>query len=769
MSLTGPGGLGKTRLAHAVARSAAQRVVHFVELAGVTRDGDVTGEVAAALGLGENRRVEDPVLGILDVLGPGSALLVLDNCEQVVDGVAALVRDLVARTAELRVLTTTRAPLGLSSESVYLLPELDPDTAVALFRARAAAARPDVELPPDAVAEVCRHLDGLPLAVELAAARVRVMSVPEISRGLRDRFALLRGGPRDAPERHRTLLAVVDWSWNLLDDDGRAAMRALSVFPGGFSAAAASAVVGAGALDVLEHLVDQSLLKVADTAAGTRFRMLEAVRELGAARLAEAGGTQDAIGRFLDWARAFGVAHVGAPFGPAPAAPVERMRVEQDNLVQALRLAVGRADAATVTAVVAVLASLWTVESNYVRMSALSGEPEWLLSHYRPGPDMVETTRSAAALLTTYAFVLDQPRATRSLAVLHRLPPAPPDTALRAITVLLTAPPGSLDDLAADADPLVAGTAVSVRSYARASAGDLAGAAADAERALAAFTRATSPLLHVIAMLRVAELHMQTDRGADALAYYEAALRVPGLPRNWPEVLGLRDAAVLASLQAGALDEAQELLDSAAGGGPEDVTFGSRSFELGVRGELQLARGDVDAGLGLWRAALEVISHDEASRILQEPGLEPWLLELGSVAVVAHARAGRPEPVEDTVAALERVLPRLLADEDHSTVLYAGLPLCGAILVALGTTDIARGDARSGVRLIALAERFSFLRQFAPTMSGERVRADAERADGPAYAEAVSAYAGLPAERLRDAAREAIAQRVRANSDLAQR
>src|SRR6185295_5477908 len=129
----------------------------------------------------------------------------LDNCEHVVRGTAALVQALVSRCRDLRVLTTSRAPLGLSSESVYPLPELDLPTMVELFGQRARATRPDIDLPPIVVEDLCRRLDGLPLGVELAAARVRVMSVTEIADRLDDRFALLRGSPRDAPDRHRTL------------------------------------------------------------------------------------------------------------------------------------------------------------------------------------------------------------------------------------------------------------------------------------------------------------------------------------------------------------------------------------------------------------------------------------------------------------------------------------------------------------------------------------------------------------------------------------
>jgi DNA-binding SARP family transcriptional activator len=179
-SIVGPGGLGKTRLAHVVARQAEQNVVHLVALAGVGRPDEVVGEVASALGLGESRHRAmagtDVLTGILGALGGGPALLVLDNCEHVLDGVADLVRVLVSMTRDLTVLTTSRAPLGLSSESVYPLPELTMATTVELFERRARAARPGVELPAVAVEDLCRHLAGLPLAVELAAARTRVMS-----------------------------------------------------------------------------------------------------------------------------------------------------------------------------------------------------------------------------------------------------------------------------------------------------------------------------------------------------------------------------------------------------------------------------------------------------------------------------------------------------------------------------------------------------------------------------------------------------------------
>jgi predicted ATPase len=428
-SIIGPGGLGKTRLANAVSRRAEQRAVYVVGLAGVTADEDVAGEVASVLGVGEARPGQlgaprDVLHGIVDTLGSGSVLLVLDNCEHVINGAAELVRALVSMTADLRVLTTSRAPLGLSSESVYPLPELSLRTSVELFEQRARAARPGIDLPAEPVTELCGHLDGLPLAVELAAARVRIMSVAEIARGLDDRFALLRGGPRDAPERHQTLHAVVDWSWSLLDDAGRDAMRMLSVFPGGFTAEAAGRLLGARAPDLLDRLVAQSLLKVAETPAGTRFAMLETVREFSTARRDQAGESARATEALLAWARDFGMAHHDAPFGADAFAPLARIRAEQDNLVHALRLALATPDTETVAATVAVLGALWTIESNYSRMATLVADTAWPLSHFRPGPGLVDVTRTALAMSASYAYLIQGLGATRWLVALRRLPPA---------------------------------------------------------------------------------------------------------------------------------------------------------------------------------------------------------------------------------------------------------------------------------------------------------------------------------------------------------
>ncbi|MEV0203832.1 BTAD domain-containing putative transcriptional regulator [Streptomyces sp. NPDC050788] len=767
-SVVGPGGLGKTRLASAVARDAEQRVVHLVPLAGVRRDADVAAEVGSALGVGESLRPGaggDVVTGILGALGPGPALLVLDNCEQVVQGVADLVRTLVSRTRDLRVLTTSRAPLGLSSETVYPLPELDLATTVELFEQRARAARPGIELPADAVAALCRRLDGLPLATELAAARVRVMSVAEIAARLEDRFALLRGGPRDAPQRHRTLHAVVDWSWNLLDDDGRSALRALSVVPDGFTAGTAGQLLGmTDVLEVLEDLVDQSLLRVTDTPYGTRFRMLETVREFAAAHRERAGEDATVTDRFLDWARQFGVAHHDGPFGPDPLASWQLIRAEQDNLVHALRLALAREDLDSLAAVAAVLAGLWSTEANYPRLIALGEDCARPLSHYRPGPAHVEPARTAATLLATNLFMGMGSGAARTLVTLRRLPPAEPDTMVRAMATVLCAFPRILTDHAAlnalcdSGKPLLAGVANCVAGYVWENENRPDRALAAARRMVEALGDRDVPLLRIWPASRLAELCLRSERGAEAVVHLRAALDTLERLGAWHDAIGIRWGMMLAHLQTGDLDAAEHWLEEALRHQPEGAGPDIFTPDLGARAEMALARGDVETGLGLWRRALQRL---EQGRTLPLAGdelhLEGWVLELQSVALTAHARHGRTDLVAPLAAALPGRLTALLTHRgSRSPSSTAEFPVCGALLLALGAAALAEGEGERGARLVALAERFRALRNFQPTMSSARAREEAVDAGGAAYEDAVASYAALDGEGLRQAALGAV-------------
>ncbi|MFJ4785753.1 ATP-binding protein [Streptomyces sp. NPDC088794] len=777
VTVVGPGGLGKTRLSHAVSRAAAQPVVHFVPLAGVTSDADVTDEVASAVGAGEGGRFAgggDMVSGIVAALGTGPALLVLDNCEHVVDGAADLVRELVSRSKELRILATSRAPLGLSSESVYALPELSPATSVELFEQRARAARPGVELDPERVAEICRHLDGLPLAVELAAARVRVLSVADIARRLEDRFALLRGGARDAPERHRTLRAVVDWSWNLLEPDGRAALRALSVFPGGFSEEAAEYVLGESgdALFLLEQLAGQSLLKVGDSPAGVRFHLLETLREFSAARRAEAGEDDVVTDRFLLWARDFGRAHHDVLFRADPLPAWHRIRAERDNLVLALRHALARADGPTTAALTAVLASLWVTDSSFGRVITLCAETGGPLSHFRPGPDSpedVETARTAATMCAGALFMGLGPHAVRQLATVRRLPPAPPDTVVRAMAVVLRATPdmrppeyASLQELCASDAPLLSGMAWGVLSYVWEAEHETERALECARRMPDTLGELANPAMRLLSHGRISELCMQAERGAEAYDHLRAALRTLEEFDGWPDSIGVRWGLVLACLQRGEIDEAEYWLGLAAlDQQPESVRI--YAPDLAARAEIALARGLTEVGLGLWRRAVERIREDSAVLALRDgdPFVDPWALEVQAAAVAAHAQQGRPEPVAALAGQLrERLLAMLTASSGSSgssgssdpseTSSPLELQVHGTMLTALGFAGLAEGDP-TAVRLVALAERMPAVREF-PTLSSARSRRAAENADRAAYDDARSTYATLNREELRAAA-----------------
>ncbi len=768
VTVVGPGGLGKTRLSYAVSRAAEQRVVHFVSLAGLPPGGDVEGEVAAAVGAGDGRQSGGDarrsggtaVAGIVAKLGPGPALLVLDNCEQVVQEAAVLVQDLVSRSKELRVLATSRSPLGIGAESVYALPELSQATSVALFEQRARAARPGVELPADQVTEICRHLDGLPLAVELAAARVRVLSVADIAHRLQNRFALLRGGARDAPERHRTLRAVVEWSWNLLDPEGKAALRALSVFPGGFTEEAAEYLLDADgdALFLLEQLAEQSLIKVEDTPAGVRFRMLETLRAFGAAKLAEAGDEEIVTGRFLRWGREFGRRHHDLLLGADPQPPWQQVRAEQDNLVCALRLALDREDLPALAAVTAVLTSLWATGSSYERLVTLAAETGGPLSHFRPGPEDLEVARAAAVLGVTTLFMGRGPHAVRQLVTLRRLPAAPPDTLMRALAAVLCAVPEMrgpdyprLTELCEADEPLlsaVAGAVASVVWEAR----QRPERALDYARGLTTALKAPGhPTMRALAHGRVGDLSLRLERSDEAYGHLRTALDGFDALGGWADVVAAyRWRMVLVCLQRAEIDEAEFWLQLAAG---DEVLDETLEDALPARAEIALARGLTEVGLRLWRESVERLGREQR-RHPGDPFLRRRLLELRSTALTAHALRGRLAPVAELASGLREELTALL-----SGAALVELPMYGTVAHALGCAGVASGNPAS-VRLIALAERLRVLRQY-PTMSSAPAWELAENADRAAFTDAVSEYAALEREELLAVARRELAAGAR--------
>jgi predicted ATPase/DNA-binding CsgD family transcriptional regulator len=295
VTVTGAGGVGKTRLALELAHRQLPRRVDGVWLVDLTAGPEptaVAAETARTLGVG-GQGDSTPTDALRRSLAHRDALLVLDNCEHLVDACAELAAALLRSCAGIRIMATSRESLGVDGETVWGLEPLGPDDARRLFVERARQRRPDFvpgEETDATIARLCARLDRLPLAIELAAARVGVMSVGEVLAGLETRLGELAGGGRLAPAHHRTVRATVEWSHRLLDPTEQQAFRRLAVFVGGFDADAAASVAPQLSIDVLARLVEKSLVTVAQSPRGrTRYRLLETVREFAGDLLVEAG------------------------------------------------------------------------------------------------------------------------------------------------------------------------------------------------------------------------------------------------------------------------------------------------------------------------------------------------------------------------------------------------------------------------------------------------------------------------------------------------
>ncbi|MBF6060171.1 winged helix-turn-helix domain-containing protein [Nocardia terpenica] len=749
-TVLGPGGTGKTRVANELgARAATERAVVLVELASLRADpddidgtrADIEAAISATLGVGEigrdnaavrRNRALDSRRRLRDALNTRPILLILDNCEHLVDAVADVVADLVGACDQLTVLTTSRSPLAITAETVYPLPPLAIDAhgspATELFMARARAVRPSVRLDPEAVARLCRTLDGLPLAIELAAARVRTMSVEEIETRLEHRFALLRSGDRSSPERHRTLHAVIEWSWNLLDEPQRIALRRLCRFPAGFTLAAAESVAGGpevGEVDAaVDGLVSQSMLTVLedDDAGVVRYRMLETVREFGEERLAAAAEADAVMARMALWARDFALDAAGRYPTDEQVRVVLSVGTELDNLLAALRYAIDRGDGRTVYTVFPIVAALWMVRGAHAEL--VSWLPRILaVPQPVPRPDTIDAELQVLSCVIMCMHLFYSGDVHREIAAVRvrarRL--------LRSGVVLMPIARFAAEMVCTEPDfirgarKLTAGTrspdnlvrAVSllVRANLRENMGDVRGSLRDSLRAM------EMPVFEHVwgtAMLcqHLGQLASQTARYAESTEYYRRAVEAQLLLRAHDESVETRSFLAWSLIGAGEYDRAQRELEFAGrfvdgGAAPDDPVLRPNHRRAAVQAgwaELAFARGDVEVGLRRGRDTLALLAWPT-----DHPGPGPGDI-MGACGVLdQHILYGRLDAVPDLPCQIMTVaLGRL--------VQFWDLPQIGMVAAAIGSYLAAREqDPEISRELLVLAER-TVARQDIPSM-----------------------------------------------------
>lgn len=782
VTVLGPGGMGKTRLGQEVARRAVDRgeALTVIELVGARTASDVLPVVAAALGVPETvvllgvadvrtRSLDDRVL---DRLAERPALLLLDNCEHVLDGVALWVADALAAVPTLRVLTTSRAPLGVPGERVHpleplpaLTPDGEPGPAVQLFVERATAVRPTVALPTDAVARLCERLDGLPLAIELAAARTRSMTVAEIERRLTDRFALLVGGAVTAPARHRTLRAVIAWSWDLLTEEQRVLCRRVSGFADGFTAAGAAyaAAHAAGVvtgtddgddpdprlLDDLDALVAQSLLRVEDDPAtgGARYRMLETVREYAAREAADAGESALTRTVVVDWARDL----CRARYDLADSA--ERLLLdpvaarELETLVVALRFALDDERADAVAALYAVVGMLWSLQGAYQELVALAPrtlavwDAAWGVCGRAHRPPQVPRRdaellllglATIAAMELMFADLRTGAVAWRALRrVLDTDPPLRP--AIRMLVELV----GRSTD-ATGVETLLAAARASTdlpsRRLAQLASWVIAENGGRIEESItyaldgyALAVETDDPWWRALCAATIAGSYGQSRHPQEAWEWAAVAEReVAALRQTHETAIGveLRSATTqvqaVALLTLGDLDRAESHLVAMAAD-PEQPLDAVMLATIGLA-EVARERGDVPLAVERYRAALP-LSHRNLGR-----ATDPWMLIVSGAFLGAHALMGRAtDPEASAVVAAVR---ELVLGQQATRHAHADLPVLGAALVGVGAWRlVVAPDDPAGPEMILLAEGLGSRQDF-PALNRDVHRRRAEAVVG---------------------------------------
>ncbi|MFD6350669.1 AfsR/SARP family transcriptional regulator [Nocardia tengchongensis] len=748
-TVLGPGGTGKTRVANELgARLAHDTAVALVELASLRADpesvadtrGEIEVAIAATLGVTDvgretnvlrQQRGRDIGQRLREALAVRPTLLILDNCEHLIEPVAELVADLVGASDQLTVLTTSRAPLEITAEAVYPLPPLTIDPAgspaTELFEARARSVRPSVRLDPEVVARLCRTLDGLPLAIELAAARVRTMSVEEIDSRLDHRFALLRSGDRSSPQRHRTLYAVIEWSWNLLDEPQRVALRRLCRFPAGFTLAAAeTALAGPEIRDVptaVDGLVSQSLLTVLeDEQGGTRYRMLETVREFGDEQLTLTGEADAVMDRMSRWARDFALATVAGYQTPEQIPTVLALAEEQDNLVAVLRYALDRRDAAVVHTVFPVLAGLWVLRGAHMELISWSRRIMTVPPRVRPAVAAETDLQVLGNLMLGLHMLFGNPHLREVATVrgwIRRTlsSGAPMSPVFRFLGELVTRSRTTMQLArrlaygARSGDQQIQVTALLLRANLCENNGIVYGSIRDGETAMR-INAGRDVWNTAMTSQHLGSLYGQSGRYPVAVGYYRRTVELMEEYRAWDESVEMRSYLAVALAGSGEPAAARRALEPVLGSYGGVPTVGAAVTQPNHRlavvaaalAEIELAEGDTETGLRRFRQVLPLLDWPNSVTV---PG--PGDMILASVTIDAHVLNGRADRVRGVAAELVGIAVVKLGQ-------YWDLPQLGSVACAIGSCLLATGShVDLGLDLLALSQRV-FGRQDYPSM-----------------------------------------------------